>query len=254
MNKLSSNEKELIFRFAKEVKFIPDQISDINDNGFLFWPFFCGEINQYIYIGTQNYKHQDFHTGSVHATGTPKHYLIVIGTDERTSEFSLTGREAFPPTYVSFIADNLEEVQKLLTKMFFSSNAQNRTTRLMEKKQRIGQDDFRDNLISYWGECAVTGLKEATLLRASHIKPWSDSSDEERLDVYNGLLLSANLDAAFDEGLISFDNQGRIIISSRFSAKEAQLAGIESIMQLKRIERQHKAYLVYHRTIFRGNF
>jgi hypothetical protein len=254
MKELSNNERELIFRFAEEVKFVPQEIPDFSADRIRFWPFFCGEISQYIYIGTHQYEHQDYNTGSVHYTGVPKQYVIYIGTNVRASDSKLTGTEAIPSNYISFTTDNLEEVQKLLVKMFFSSNAQNGTTRLTEQKQRIGQDDFRDKLINYWGECAVTGLKETKLLKASHIKPWSDSSDEERLDVYNGLLLSANLDAAFDAGLISFDNQGRIMISSRFSAKEAQLAGIESIMQLKKIERQHKAYLVYHRTIFRSNF
>ena len=64
-------------------------------------------------------------------------------------------------------------------------------------KARIGQGRFRQNLIDYWSACAVTGCKEEHLLRASHIKPWSKASLEERLDLYNGLLLSPALDACF---------------------------------------------------------
>jgi putative restriction endonuclease len=60
--------------------------------------------------------------------------------------------------------------------------------------------------MEYWGgRCPITGLEQPELLRASHIKPWADcATDAERLDVFNGLLLGAHIDAAFDSALISF--------------------------------------------------
>src|SRR5262249_33086646 len=71
--------------------------------------------------------------------------------------------------------------------------------------QRIGQDVFREALMDYWADrCPLTGITEPALLRASHIVPWADCTDAQRLDVHNGLLLSALWDAAFDRGLISF--------------------------------------------------
>ena len=77
--------------------------------------------------------------------------------------------------------------------------------------QRIGQDIFRSSLIDYWqGRCPLTGIADKALLRASHIIPWKDcTSDAERLDVYNGFLLSALWDAAFDRGLVTFDDEGQ---------------------------------------------
>jgi putative restriction endonuclease len=71
-------------------------------------------------------------------------------------------------------------------------------------KQRIGQDIFRASLEDYWGGCCpISGIGDRALLRASHTKPWADcETDEERLDVYNGFLLAAHLDAAFDAALI----------------------------------------------------
>jgi hypothetical protein len=77
--------------------------------------------------------------------------------------------------------------------------------------QRIGQNIFRDRLMDYWqGRCPLTGISDPALLRASHIIPWADcESDAERLDVHNGLLLSALWDAAFDRALVTFDDQGR---------------------------------------------
>jgi hypothetical protein len=91
--------------------------------------------------------------------------------------------------------------------------------------QRIGQDIFRDRLVHYWqGRCPVTGITDPELLRASHIVPWADcDSDAERLNVHNGLLLSALWDAAFDRALVTFDDDGE----PRFSPKLSELARAE---------------------------
>ncbi len=85
--------------------------------------------------------------------------------------------------------------------------------------QRIGQDIFRDRLMDYWqGCCPLTGISDRALLRASHIIPWADcETDAERLDVHNGLLLSALWDAAFDRALVTFDGEGRPEFSSKLS-------------------------------------
>jgi hypothetical protein len=92
--------------------------------------------------------------------------------------------------------------------------------------QRIGQDVFRSALMDYWGgRCPLTGITEPALLRASHIVPWSDCDDAQRLDVHNGLLLSALWDAAFDKGLVSFDDDGKVRASSSLSAVARQALG-----------------------------
>jgi predicted restriction endonuclease len=115
--------------------------------------------------------------------------------------------------------------------------------------QRVGQDVFREALMSYWsGCCAVTGVAEPRLLRASHIKPWAKcETDAERLDVYNGLLLAAHLDAAFDAGLISFDSNGKILISTRFTIKDRDRLGIHEQLTLCRVGSAHLPNLSWHR-------
>src|SRR5204863_4180739 len=87
--------------------------------------------------------------------------------------------------------------------------------------QRVGQDVFRKALLEYWGgRCPITGIDQPELLRASHIKPWSDClTDAERLDVFNGLLLAAHLDAAFDAALITFEDDGNLILSTRLTGR-----------------------------------
>lgn len=85
------------------------------------------------------------------------------------------------------------------------------TTKQALRDARLGQGDFRLALLAYWKKCPVTGCRNPTLLRASHIKAWRFATDRERLDSYNGILLSPNLDATFDAGLISFADDGSLI-------------------------------------------
>jgi hypothetical protein len=116
-------------------------------------------------------------------------------------------------------------------------------------QSRIGQGEFRTKLISYWKECAVTGANCIKLLKASHIKPWRSSNNIERLDVFNGLLLAPNIDAAFDSGSITFDSKGRIIISKSIAGTAAFQLHINSKLCIKQklLSREHMAYLEHHR-------
>ncbi|MFQ5534952.1 MAG: HNH endonuclease [Sphingomonadales bacterium] len=112
--------------------------------------------------------------------------------------------------------------------------------------QRVGQDIFRERLMSYWqGRCPLTGITDPALLRASHIKPWADCrDDEERLDVYNGLLLSALWDAAFDKGLVTFDDNG----APQFSASLSDQARAELRWQNPLpLTDHHRQRLAWHR-------
>ncbi|MCP1546190.1 HNH endonuclease [Methylorubrum extorquens] len=85
---------------------------------------------------------------------------------------------------------------------------------------RTAQGIFRRHLDRYWNKaCAITGVQDRGLLRASHITPWAVSSDYERVDVYNGLLLSALWDAAFDQGLVSFSDDGHLLVSPKLSER-----------------------------------
>lgn len=115
--------------------------------------------------------------------------------------------------------------------------------------QRVGQNIFRAALLDYWGNrCPLTGVAEPRLLRASHIKPWAEcDSDAERLDVHNGLLLAAHLDAAFDAGLISFDDDGAILFSPVFSSADRAALGLRADMMLAGLTAKHRARLAWHR-------
>jgi len=112
--------------------------------------------------------------------------------------------------------------------------------------ERVGQDIFRDRLMTYWnGRCPLTGITEPGLLRASHIKPWSKcETDAERLDVHNGLLLSALWDAAFDRGLLTFEDDG----TPRFAASLSRAARSALCWTAPiSLTNQHRAQLAWHR-------
>ena len=116
-------------------------------------------------------------------------------------------------------------------------------------RQRVGQNKFRDAMLDYWGgACAVTGVAIPEVLRASHAKPWAEcDSDAERLDVFNGFLLSANLDALFDRFLISFDEQGELVIAPALAKTDLRPLGIAPGMKLRWVHEHHQVYLRAHR-------
>ena len=123
------------------------------------------------------------------------------------------------------------------------------TTKVNLVNARVGQGKFREEVLKHWGNrCSVTRSKTLDAIRASHIKPWRVSEDNERLDAYNGLPLVASLDALFDAGLISFASSGSLIVSSKLSESEQQIFGINSSCSLTKPPPQKtKRYLEYHR-------
>ena len=119
-------------------------------------------------------------------------------------------------------------------------------------RQRVGQDIYRESLLDYWGgACAVTGIELPELLRASHAKRWADcASDAERLDVFNGFLLAAHLDALFDRYLLTFDLAGLAVLSPRVDATTRGRLGLTHDLRLRWLSPEHETYLAVHREEF----
>ena len=112
--------------------------------------------------------------------------------------------------------------------------------------RRVGQDIFRDRLLIYWDRRRpLTGIVEPELLRASHIRAWKDcETDSERLNVHNGLLLSALWDAAFDRGLVTFEDDG----APRFAPSLSPTAHAELRWNAPiALNDQHRLRLIWHR-------
>lgn len=120
--------------------------------------------------------------------------------------------------------------------------------------QRVGQEIFRRGLFEYWdGRCAITGLGVPELLRASHIKPWADcDSDADRLDIFNGLLLAAHLDAAFDSGFMTIAEDGTVLVSHALPSEARSVLGLEGALKVHGLHRAHDRFMPWHRAkIFR---
>ena len=114
--------------------------------------------------------------------------------------------------------------------------------------RRIGQETFRDALMQYWnGRCPLTGITDPALLRASHIIPWAKcQSDAERLDVHNGLLLAAHWDAAFDARLVTFDDDGSVLVTDALSAAARTALGMDRGPRLTGLTPGHRKRLEWH--------
>jgi hypothetical protein len=119
---------------------------------------------------------------------------------------------------------------------------------------RLTQDEFRGAVMDLWANrCCISGKRTREVLRASHIVPWTLGTGRQQKEKENGLLLSADLDALFDKGLIAFDAQGRIVISTILDSEYEEL-GLNPSMKLqvqrlaaKKLSAKQKNYLRWHK-------
>jgi hypothetical protein len=123
------------------------------------------------------------------------------------------------------------------------------TERSYLRSSRLGQGQFRKDLLrNYGGKCPITGIEQDQLLVASHIKPWKVCTNAERVDSNNGVLFSAMVDRLFDKGLVSFSDDGKVIVSPRLSTSDSAKCGIEQWHRLQLTD-QSKSYMEYHRAV-----
>mgnify|MGYP002626128193 CR=1 FL=1 len=152
--------------------------------------------------------------------------------------------------FMSFVLFNYQEECSKQDEEEVKRINQNKSIKETVKKaiiqSRVGQGEFRDDLIRYWHGCSISTFNKTDVLIASHIKPWRDSNDKERLDLFNGLLLLPNYDKLFDKGYISFDSSGKILYSRYITDKDKQILNMDDSMHLLRIEDNHRHYLEYH--------
>jgi len=114
-------------------------------------------------------------------------------------------------------------------------------------KARRGQGAFRANVESREPQCRVTGVSNPRYLRASHIKPWSESNDLEKLDGNNGLMLAPHIDLLFDQGFISFEDNGTLIISKQIDEGVLNLWRIPMDLNVGSFSPEQTVYLAFHR-------
>ena len=152
--------------------------------------------------------------------------------------------------FLGFIQSNyykeLNELELNEMRKVESNEKLTTTERISIIQSRLGQGTFRSSLIRYWQGCSISNCALAPILIASHIKPWCASDNQQRLDVYNGLLLLPNYDKLFDKGYISFDAKGNLITSHLLSKETKVLLGLDEGLSLRKLETKHIEYLKYH--------
>ena len=115
---------------------------------------------------------------------------------------------------------------------------------------RRGQGIFKRNVLKMEQRCRITGVERVEHLVGSHCKPWRDcSSNQERLDGENGLLLTPSIDHLFDRGFISFENDGRLLISRVAHKESLRRMGVpvDTAHNVGGFSEGQKRYLDYHR-------
>jgi hypothetical protein len=214
---------------------------------------------------------------SIRLTCAESHYLVAVDhagvvsdLSQRWQKWPDSGEPHVPAGFTAFVVTDTTPMHHLVREIWrlaralpieplrvFEAQTRNLPRSTEAERlvvQRVGQNVFREALLSYWGGCcAVTGVAESRLLRASHIKPWAKcDTDAERLDVYNGVLLAANLDAAFDAGLISFSDKGEMLFSSHFTQADQDGLGIHDGFVMSRVAEGHLPNLAWHREFLLG--
>ncbi len=133
----------------------------------------------------------------------------------------------------------------------YEINIPNQTERRGLVTSRVGHGAYRKRIIHRWEyKCAVTGFDKLNVLIASHILPWAEANDNQRLDVYNGILLSPNYDALFDRHLITFENTGKIILSDTIEQQAFNKIGVTGKEKIQKFSQQNFDYLDNHRIKF----
>ena len=113
-------------------------------------------------------------------------------------------------------------------------------------KTRIGHGTLKKQLVQKEGKCLICGLADTRFLIASHIKPWSISNNQERLDINNVLLLCPHHDAVFDKGYISFEEDGKLFISNEISLESRALFNLPSGKKID-FNDEKRDYIRWHR-------
>jgi predicted restriction endonuclease len=178
----------------------------------------------------------------------PDRPLTRVGGGKQSYFFSLSpgvGRQLL--LLADLKGDTSQQELAILVNSAVETETEHETTREAMRSYRIGQEQFSRKVRHAWDDaCAVTGTRVREAIRASHIKPWADCNDRQRLDHHNGLALVATLDALFDAGFISFQDDGMMI--SRLGSKELATLELREDMRLRHPPSTKMCnYLSYHR-------
>jgi putative restriction endonuclease len=239
-----ANTGFIILFVTKDKQEVFPQYKDYVDGNILFWEGEEKHGSDKRIIGARK-KHEEIHLFYRDTHHSP---FVYFGSVELLN-YEL--REDAPSEFMFQIAGlvNEEDAFKEVREHAPEYNTLTKTECDAIVKSRLGQGLFRNNLVRLWGSCSVTGMDTITLLRASHIKPWKISTNPERLNPFNGLLLIPNYDLLLDKGLITFRNTGHVMISDKLNQVEKRVFQVHEGLRLRRIYAECHEFLEYHRDL-----
>ncbi len=196
----------------------------------------------FIYCGALEYL--EF----VHGTSKPVHIVFrSLDIDEETGNEDLLEIYTWKPNSIGEAPKKSSKEGRISAERKKKYKKPDLTERKGLVTSRVGQGYYRQQIIDKWNAtCPLTGCKNLKILIASHIVPWKECNEEERLDEENGILLSPNADALFDKHLISFDDDGSMLVSSSISTAELQQLGVNKD-DIIPVSKRMRKYLARHR-------
>ena len=183
------------------------------------------------------------------ATSKPAHLIFQnIDFDDHTENEDLLEIYRWKPSKVGkgtkTKVDKSGQISGRRKKNYKKPNTTERTGLVTS---RVGQGYYRQQIIEKWGgKCPLSGIEMPSILIASHIVPWSESTDEERMNVDNGILLSPLYDALFDKHLISFEDDGSLLVSKSINSQKHIMLGMPYQAKIL-VTHGMKKYLKRHR-------
>ena len=181
-------------------------------------------------------------------------YLTELPTSLAQALIGLIGREVSALAVAArdvkpIPADDIEMWERTLERQVTNNSSIRETERQALIRARNGQGLFRDRVSKIETKCRVTGVENPVHLVASHCKPWRDSTNEERLNGDNGLLLTPSIDHLFDRGFIGFEDNGKLIISPVAHKPSLKRMGIEisKVVNVGGFTSGQKQFLEFHR-------
>jgi putative restriction endonuclease len=145
--------------------------------------------------------------------------------------------------------DDLDEWEQRIERQIEANLSIPTTEKESIIRARRGQGLFKERVMEIEERCRITGVTDAVHLIGSHIIPWRDSTDQERLDGENGLLLTPSVDHLFDRGFIGFEGNGVLVISPVAHRPSLERMGIPTNHQINvgSFTAKQKHFLEYHR-------
>ncbi len=181
-------------------------------------------------------------------------YLTEVPGNLSEVLLGLIGQEVAPITVAArdvqpIPADDLDYWERTLEQQIENDSSVPETDRLAIVRARNGQGLFKERVAKIEFRCRITGVENPTHLIASHCKPWRDSTNEERLNGENGLLLTPSIDHLFDRGFIGFEDNGRLIVSPVAHRPSLERMGIETkeVVNVGGFTSGQRKFLDFHR-------